>query len=42
MREKLVDHARYIRQFGEDLPEIRNWQWDLPRASGGPTSRTRS
>jgi len=30
IREKLVDHKRYITRYGEDLPEIRNWVW-IPR-----------
>ncbi|MFK3668359.1 phosphoketolase [Ochrobactrum teleogrylli] len=31
-KEKLVRHATYVRETGEDLPEIQNWVW--PYASG--------
>lgn len=24
---KLIDHKHYIREFGDDMPEIRNWRW---------------
>lgn len=25
--KKLQEHKNYIKEFGEDLPEIRNWKW---------------
>ncbi len=27
VRDKLIDHQLYIHEYGEDLPEVRNWQW---------------
>jgi xylulose-5-phosphate/fructose-6-phosphate phosphoketolase len=27
IRERLLDHTQYIRTYGEDMPEIRDWRW---------------
>ncbi len=27
LKDKLVEHKQYIRKYGMDLPEVRNWSW---------------
>ena len=30
MNDKLVEHKQYIAEYGQDLEEIRNWEWHVP------------
>ena len=32
MRDKLIEHKEYIRQNGDDMPEVKKWRW--PEAGG--------
>jgi xylulose-5-phosphate/fructose-6-phosphate phosphoketolase len=39
MREKLIEHRRYVNTYGDDMPGIRSWKWGAtaPPAAGGPS-----
>ena len=27
MRDRVIEHKQYVRAYGEDMPEIRDWRW---------------
>jgi xylulose-5-phosphate/fructose-6-phosphate phosphoketolase len=33
VKDKLIEHRRYICQHGRDLPEVREWRWGSPQPS---------
>jgi xylulose-5-phosphate/fructose-6-phosphate phosphoketolase len=36
LHDRLIEHGEYIREHGEDLPDIRNWRWP---AAGFPKAQ---
>jgi len=43
LRQRMVDnrtrHWAYVREHGEDLPEVRNWVWPAATPAAGTASR---
>ncbi len=27
LRDNLAEHTQYVAEYGQDLPEVRNWAW---------------
>ena len=34
LRDRLIDHRNYIREHGEDMPEVREWSWSHGEGRG--------
>lgn len=39
IQERLIIHPQYIREHGDDMPELSDWKWGQV---GGPASRVTS
>ncbi|MDK2635425.1 phosphoketolase family protein [Pantoea stewartii subsp. indologenes] len=36
LQQRLAEHHRYVRVYGEDVPEVQNWKWPSASAPGAP------
>ena len=36
LQERIAEHHRYVREYGEDIPEVRDWLWPSQDAPGAP------
>jgi xylulose-5-phosphate/fructose-6-phosphate phosphoketolase len=39
LRDKLVDHYNYVREFGDDMPEVKDWKWSGRHVTGEERGR---
>ena len=42
IRDRLIDHRQYIRRYGDDMPEIKNWTWGGQKRRAGNEPRPRA
>src|SRR5262249_17283495 len=40
LRNKLIEHRQYIREHGDDMPEVSGWRWGQVTAAAGGRSST--
>jgi xylulose-5-phosphate/fructose-6-phosphate phosphoketolase len=40
LRDKLIEHKQYIRQYGDDMPEVSGWRWGQASAATDGRSST--
>lgn len=36
LQERIAEHHRYVREHGEDVPEVRGWKWPSETGAGAP------
>ena len=42
LRDKLLEHHEYIREHGDDLPAIKNWQWPAAKRTSKRKRRAKA
>jgi xylulose-5-phosphate/fructose-6-phosphate phosphoketolase len=40
LRDKLIDHKRYVTTYGDDMPDIANWRWGQKATAGTRPTET--